>query len=227
MVWRLGPNEMKGTRGHAAVSATRLLVILPLMAAFVYLALVGLVYFSQRALLFPGASATPSPERARWGENVSIQTPDGEALHGLYSQGEFDKPCVLLFFGNGDLVDNYGFLARALAARGVGMLAISYRGYPESTGSPSEEGLLTDGIAAFALRDSYDERVSSIRRASIAAMKSQNEARMNPVYETVHAALTRSSLGDLGDRERHIREHLADELEDPLPLVAAFRASLV
>jgi uncharacterized protein len=140
---------MRATRGHAAVSATRLLLILPLMAAFVYLALVGLVYFSQRALLFPGASATRTPERARWGENVYIQTPDGEVLHGLDSQSEFDKPCVLLFFGNGDLVDNYSFLARALAARGVGILAISYRGYPESTGSPSEEGLLTDGIAAF------------------------------------------------------------------------------
>nr|WP_210263624.1 alpha/beta hydrolase [Rhizobium sp. SEMIA 4085] len=140
---------MKATRGHAAVSVTTLLVILPLMAAFVYSALVGLVYFSQRALLFPGATAAPTPERARWGENVYIQTPDGEVLHGLYSQGESDKPCVLLFFGNGDLVDNYGFVARALAARGVGMLAISYRGYPGSTGSPSEEGLLTDGIAAF------------------------------------------------------------------------------
>ena len=37
----------------------------------------------------------------------------------------------------------------ALAARGIGLLAISYRGYPGSTGSPSEDGLLTDGIAAF------------------------------------------------------------------------------
>ena len=37
----------------------------------------------------------------------------------------------------------------ALAARGIGLLAISYRGYPGSTGSPSEAGLLTDGLAAF------------------------------------------------------------------------------
>lgn len=56
---------------------------------------------------------------------------------------------MLLFFGNGDRADNYEFLAQALAARGIGLLAISYRGYPGSTGSPSEQGLLTDGIAAF------------------------------------------------------------------------------
>lgn len=131
------------------MSATKLLLILPLTVAFAYMSLVGLVYLSQRALLFPGTSAAPAPERADWGENVAIKTPDGETLHGLYSQGASGKPCVLLFFGNGDRVGNYGFLAQALAARGIGLLSISYRGYPGSTGSPSEEGLLTDGIAAF------------------------------------------------------------------------------
>ena len=38
---------------------------------------------------------------------------------------------------------------RRWPTRGIGLLAISYRGYPGSTGSPSEDGLLTDGIAAF------------------------------------------------------------------------------
>ena len=56
---------------------------------------------------------------------------------------------MLFFLGNADRVSNYAFLAQALAARGIGLLAISYRGYPGSTGSPSEDGLLTDGIAAF------------------------------------------------------------------------------
>nr|WP_246638690.1 alpha/beta hydrolase [Rhizobium binae] len=119
------------------------------MAAIAYMAVVALVYFSQRSLLYPGAGATPAAERAAWGEAVHVKTPDGELLQGLYSEGDSDKPCVLLFFGNGDRVDNYAFLARALAARSIGLLAISYRGYPGSTGSPGEQGLLTDGIAAF------------------------------------------------------------------------------
>ncbi|MDC9807938.1 alpha/beta hydrolase [Rhizobium binxianense] len=131
------------------MSATRYLLILPLMAVIAYMALVGLVYLSQRALLYPGAGATPAPEPASWGETVHVKTPDGEMLQGLYSQGNSDKPCVLLFFGNGDRVNNYEFLAQALATRRIGLLAISYRGYPGSTGSPSERGLLTDGIAAF------------------------------------------------------------------------------
>ena len=136
-------------RVHSVVSTTKYLLILPLMAVIAYMALVGLVYLSQRALLYPGAGAAPIAEHAGWGETVHIKTPDGEMLQGLYSQGDDDKPCVLLFFGNGDRVNNYEFLAQALATRSIGLLVISYRGYPGSTGSPSEQGLLTDGIAAF------------------------------------------------------------------------------
>ena len=87
------------------------------MAVIAYMALVGLIYFSQRSLLYPGAGAAPLPEPANWGETIHIKTPDGEILQALYSQGDSDKPCVLLFFGNGDRVDNYAFLAQALAAR--------------------------------------------------------------------------------------------------------------
>ncbi|MBB4194917.1 hypothetical protein GGE45_004837 [Rhizobium aethiopicum] len=126
------------------------------MAAIAYMAIVALVYFSQRSLLYPGAGATPAAEHAAWGEAVQVKTPDGEMLQGLYSQGDSDKPCVLLFFGNGDRVDNYAFLAQALAAHRIGLLAISYRGYPGSTGSPSEQGLLTDGIAAFDWLSAHD-----------------------------------------------------------------------
>src|SRR5262245_29390926 len=79
-----------------------LLLILPLIAAFAYVSLVGLMYFSQRALLYPGASATLAPAHPSWGENVSISTPDGETLHGLYAEGVSGKPSVLFFPGNAD-----------------------------------------------------------------------------------------------------------------------------
>jgi fermentation-respiration switch protein FrsA (DUF1100 family) len=140
-------NEPAG--GDVVVSSTRLLLIMPLAVAFAYVSLVGITYLSQRSLLYPGASAAPAPEHASWGENVHVRTPDGETLHGLYSPAASGKPSVLFFLGNADRVGSYGFFARALAVRGIGLLALSYRGYPGSTGTPSEDGLLTDGIAAF------------------------------------------------------------------------------
>ncbi|MDK1375459.1 MULTISPECIES: alpha/beta hydrolase [unclassified Sinorhizobium] len=131
------------------MTATKLLLMLSLMAAFAYMSVVGLTYMSQRTILYPGASRTPTLEPASWGESVSIRTPDGETLHGRYSRGEPGKASVLFFLGNADRIDNYDFLAEALASRGIGLLAISYRGYPGSTGMPSEAGLLIDGLAAF------------------------------------------------------------------------------
>jgi fermentation-respiration switch protein FrsA (DUF1100 family) len=119
-----------------------------LIALGAYAALVAFMYFYQRSILFPGAGSEP-PTDPEWGEAVAIATPDGETLHALHSKGASGKPSVLFFLGNADWAGNYAFLAEELAERGIGLLAISYRGYPGSTGSPSETGLLIDGLAAF------------------------------------------------------------------------------
>ncbi len=107
-----------------------------------------MMYFAQRALLYPGATGEEMPKAAPWGEWAAIRTPDGETLAALHSLPVTDKPTLLFFPGNGDNIVHYGFLAEALGAHGIGLLAISYRGYPGSTGSPSETGLLMDGLAA-------------------------------------------------------------------------------
>jgi hypothetical protein len=73
-------------------------------------------------------------KRAAWRTDV-----DGKALHALHLPSLPGNPSVLFFLGNADRVSNYGFLAQALAAQGIGLLAISYRGYPGSTGSPARK----------------------------------------------------------------------------------------
>lgn len=109
------------------------------------------MYVSQRGLLFPGAawSSGAPPATPAWGVSVLIDTPDGETLHALHAPAGDAGPTVLFFLGNADSIDHYGFLADALSERGVGLLAVSYRGYGGSTGAPSEPGLLADGLAAF------------------------------------------------------------------------------
>lgn len=129
------------------------ILILPLLAVFAYAAIVGVIYFSQRGLLYPGATAAfvlpGSPSLPAWGANVAIATPDGEILQALYLEADAGSPTVLFFLGNADRAANHDLLASTLTERGIGLLAVSYRGYPGSTGSPSERGLLIDGIAAF------------------------------------------------------------------------------
>lgn len=162
--------------------SAKALLIVPLIAVFAYAVLVAVVYVSQRALLYPGANFAPSAlsERPAWGEPVEIGTPDGETLHALSSKAEAGKPSVLFFLGNADRVGNYGFLAQALAARGIGLLAISYRGYPGSTGSPSENGLLTDGLAAFDWLSAHGEGGIVVMGQSLGSGVAVNTAAQRP-----------------------------------------------
>jgi fermentation-respiration switch protein FrsA (DUF1100 family) len=127
-------------------------------AAIAYALAVIVIYFAQRTLLYPGASKGTGafPATAPWGSRVSIATPDGETLAALHVPAAKSRPTVLLFPGNGDNIVAYDFLADLLSARGYGLLAVSYRGYPGSTGSPAETGLLSDGLAAFDWLSAHD-----------------------------------------------------------------------
>ncbi|MBB4186202.1 hypothetical protein GGE07_002852 [Sinorhizobium terangae] len=167
------------------MTATKLLLMLSMMAAFAYVSLVGLTYVSQRTILYPGASWMPTPEQASWGENVSIRTPDGETLHATYSQAEPGKASVLFFLGNADRIGNYDFLAQALALRGIGLLTISYRGYPGSTGAPSEPGLMTDGLAAFDWLAGRTEGKIVVLGQSLGSGVAVNTARQRPASAVV------------------------------------------
>lgn len=121
------------------------------LCAGIYAAIVAFFYTQQRSMLYPGANATavdpalPAP----WGQRVNVSTSDGETLMGLYVEPSPGRPVILFFHGNGDNILHYRFLADGLIESGLGLLAVSFRGYPGSTGSPTEAGLLVDGLASF------------------------------------------------------------------------------
>jgi fermentation-respiration switch protein FrsA (DUF1100 family) len=124
-----------------------ILVFLPIG----YGAIVVLAYFAQRALMYfpdrtrtpPGAAGLPEAEE------VTIETADGEKLIAWYVPAAECKPVVLYFHGNGGALANRVHRFRGLIANGNGLLALSYRGYGGSSGSPSEAGLLADAAAAY------------------------------------------------------------------------------
>lgn len=63
------------------------------------------------------------------------------------------------------------------------------------------------------LRKRYDERLSEIGRAALAAAKANREDQMDSVYSLVRETLVDASMGGVGKNERRLREHLSDELE--------------
>lgn len=83
-------------------------------------------------------------------QDVLLTTSDGETLQGWWIPRPETKAPVLLFFhGNaGNREDRLHNLA-GLWQAGISVLIFDYRGYGGSTGTPSEAGLVTDGLAAY------------------------------------------------------------------------------
>lgn len=123
-----------------------------IISASGYVALVALLYVMQRAMLYhPPATHMPGPAailpEAR---QVVLDTSDGEKVIAWHVSPRGDKPVVVYFPGNGELIASRTARYRALMADGVGIIALSYRGYGGSTGTPTEAGLHRDAAAAYA-----------------------------------------------------------------------------
>jgi fermentation-respiration switch protein FrsA (DUF1100 family) len=116
-----------------------------------YAAVVAVMYVGQRSLLyFPDRLRRPPASVGLEGtDEVTLRSADGERLIAWYTPPREGSPVVLYFQGNGGGLDLRAHRFRALAAEGIGVLALNYRGYGGSTGEPTERGLLLDAQAAY------------------------------------------------------------------------------
>ena len=127
-----------------------MLIAVAICAALYGLVVVGL-YAGQRRILFPRDAGEVDP--ATLGvkaEILRLKTADGESLLAWRIRPEPGRPMIVYFHGNSGGIDLRFERFRALAEAGMGLIAIEYRGYASSTGSPSERGLKLDGEAAYA-----------------------------------------------------------------------------
>ncbi len=123
------------------------------LLAAAYCAAVAGFYLAQGALLFPVPQAwRTSPPSAGFpqAEEHNLTTSDGENVIVWHVPPRDGKPVVLFFHGNGDILAWRVPRFRELTEDGIGLVALSYRGYAGSTGRPSEQGLLRDAEAAYA-----------------------------------------------------------------------------
>ena len=122
-----------------------------LLAVAGYGALLVLMYVFQRSLMyFPDTKRTP-PALAGLpqAEEVVLVSSDGEKLIAWHVPPRAGKKLVIYFQGNAGGLDLRAERFGRLTADGTGLLALCYRGYGGSTGSPSEAGLIRDARAAY------------------------------------------------------------------------------
>ena len=113
----------------------------------------ALLFFKQRSVLFPiPATARTAPDAAGFpqAEEHVLTTADGEKVIVWHVPAKPGRPVILYFHGNGDFLAGFFGRFRELIADGIGIVALSYRGYAGSSGQPSEQGLLQDAAAAYA-----------------------------------------------------------------------------
>ncbi len=121
------------------------------IAAVAYVAIVLFMYVQQRSLqYFPGRAGTAPLSLGLAGVTEErVTTPDGETIVLWHAAAQPGMPTILFFHGNGgELADRRERMAY-FQSRGLGALFVSYRGYGASTGSISEPGFITDGLAAY------------------------------------------------------------------------------
>jgi fermentation-respiration switch protein FrsA (DUF1100 family) len=131
-----------------------------------YLVLLGGMYAYQRGLLYhPDRSAPAAPITLGLVgmEEVWLKTEDGLRLNAWYAPPAPGKRGVLLYLhGNaGNLASLPAKLSPYLGI-GLGVLALDWRGYGKSEGSPTEEGLYADGRAALAFLAGLGVPVSQV-----------------------------------------------------------------
>lgn len=80
--------------------------------------------------------------------DVRVPTSDGETLHGWWLEHPQPRAQVIFWHGNGGNLSLWLDVIADLRKRGFSVLAVDYRGYGDSTGSPSERGVYTDADAA-------------------------------------------------------------------------------
>jgi pimeloyl-ACP methyl ester carboxylesterase len=125
----------------------RSLVIAFAAAGLGWVALVALLAFTQRSVLYHPLPIDPALADRHRDALVGIDT-NGASLKGwLLRHSDPAAPLVIFFGGNGDEASRYLPAFSSLSCCSV--LAVNYRGYGESTGTPTESDLRADALAVY------------------------------------------------------------------------------
>ncbi len=83
-------------------------------------------------------------------EDVWLETSDGVKIHGWMARGKGARATILYFHGNAGNLTHRADWLEVLTRLPADVLAIDYRGYGRSEGTPNEAGVYRDAEAAYA-----------------------------------------------------------------------------
>ena len=131
----------------------RMLFSLTIVAAIAYGALALVIFIAQPGLIYypePGRNIIAAPDYVGLAyEPVEISTTDGEILQGWFVPAPAAKGTVLFFHGNAGNISHRMEYLLMFHRLGYNTFIFDYRGYGQSSGSPSESGTYLDAQSAW------------------------------------------------------------------------------
>ena len=117
-----------------------------LLVLLVYVLVVGCVYAFQRNLMYHPETKVGPPEQYHLTGFLEtfVKTPDNETIQLWHHPAQEGFPTIVYFHGNAYTLGDRANIYSQLVEKGFGVLALSYRGYGKSTGTPSEQGIYLD-----------------------------------------------------------------------------------
>jgi len=122
-----------------------------LILLIAYIILCAAAFFFQRKLIFI-PSKGPVPEPSSLGikaKKVDIPVPGSDPISGWWADSGASPYTLIWCHGNAGNLTNRAQELRDFISKGLNVLIFDYRGYGESPGSPSAEGVNQDTLAVY------------------------------------------------------------------------------
>ncbi len=183
-----------------------LIIIFILFAAYVR-------HTENNTLFFPERTITQTPDAIELAfEDIHFQTSDGVILNGWWIKGQSQGPAPTLIFCHGNAGNIGGRLGKLAVFHrmGLNVFIFDYRGFGKSEGTPTEEGMYLDALAAYDFvqtREKVDADSIIAYGVSLGGAAAVDLA----VHRTVAALIIDSSFSSAADMAKTI-----------LPFVPAF-----
>jgi len=101
-----------------------------------------------QTIFYPRQETFPAPTTHN-AVDLDIQVDEDNRIHAKFHLASGEDPNILFFHGNGEIVGDYDEIGSYYNKYGMNFLAVDYRGYGRSTGSPTVTSMLGDAHIAF------------------------------------------------------------------------------
>ena len=119
-----------------------------LFLVFVYIAILAVIYFSQRSLMYHPSENNYLDENKLNHKVEKIKIASDNDLNSWYYKKNEKFKTLLFFHGNAGSLENRIYKLNDLSNLNLNYLIVAYRGFSGNEGSPTEQGLYKDARAA-------------------------------------------------------------------------------